>query len=70
MKQCPPCHGDCNQGRTCNSNQDICEQEFHKTFPDVFSPNDVAIRVWRLAWQAGRKQAFDETRELFERHTK
>ncbi len=40
--------------------EDECEKQFFETFPDVFSPNDVALRVWSLAWSKSRIHTLEE----------
>lgn len=42
---------------------DQCRKQFEKTFPDVFSPNDVAFIVWQHAWDAGRECLLKEIKE-------
>jgi hypothetical protein len=37
-----------------------CEKQFFETFPDVFNPNDVALRVWNLAWTKSRIHTLEE----------
>lgn len=32
--KCPPCHGNCNQGRTCPNKAAPIEEEFQVTFAD------------------------------------
>jgi len=37
-----------------------CERQFFETFPDVFNPNDVALRAWSLAWSKSRIHTLEE----------
>jgi hypothetical protein len=45
-----------------------CEKQFFEIFPDVFNPNDTAIRIWNLAWSKSRshtlKQVEDKLKKL------
>jgi hypothetical protein len=31
-----------------------CERQFFETFPDVFHNNEVALKVWTVAWIKSR----------------
>ena len=31
-----------------------CERQFFETFPDVFQNNEVALKVWNVAWIKSR----------------
>jgi len=34
--------------------EDECERQFFETFPDVFNTNEVALKVWTMAWIKSR----------------
>jgi hypothetical protein len=44
--------------------EDICEEKFFETFPDVFNHNEVAIKVWRMAWSKSRIYTLEQVQEL------
>lgn len=45
-----------------------CEKQFFETFPDIFNPNDLALRIWSLAWSKSRSQALKEVNDLLKNH--
>jgi hypothetical protein len=45
--------------------EDECERQFFQTFPDVFNPNDVALRIWSLAWSKSRIHTLEEVEAKF-----
>jgi len=44
--------------------EDICEEKFFETFPDVFNHNEVALKVWGMAWSENRIDTQQEVQEL------
>ena len=39
-----------------------CEKQFFETFPDVFNQNDIALKIWELAWSKSRSHTLQEVK--------
>lgn len=44
-----------------------CEKQFFETFPDVFNTNDLALRIWSLAWTKSRIHTLEEVEAKFKK---
>jgi len=44
-----------------------CEKQFFKTFPDVFNQNDIALKIWELAWSKSRTHALEEVKAVLKK---
>jgi hypothetical protein len=44
-----------------------CEKQFFETFPDVFNQNDIALKIWELAWSKSRAHTLDEVEAVLKK---
>jgi hypothetical protein len=44
-----------------------CEKQFFETFPDVFNQNDIALKIWELAWSKSRTHTLDEVEAVLKK---
>ena len=44
-----------------------CEKQFFETFPDVFNQNDIALKIWELAWSKSRTHTLDEVETVLKK---
>jgi hypothetical protein len=44
-----------------------CEKQFFETFPDVFNQNDIALKIWELAWSKSRTHALEEVEAVLKK---
>ena len=47
--------------------EDECEKQFFETFPDVFNYNEVALKIWSLAWSKSRIHTLEEIEDKFKK---
>jgi hypothetical protein len=44
-----------------------CERQFFETFPDVFKNDEVALKVWTLAWIKSRMFTLKDMEQEFKK---
>jgi hypothetical protein len=44
-----------------------CEKQFFETFPDVFNQNDIALKIWELAWSKSRTHTLEEVEAVLKK---
>jgi len=44
-----------------------CEKQFFETFPDVFNQNDIALKIWELAWSKSRIHTLEEVEAVLKK---
>ena len=44
-----------------------CEKQFFETFPDVFNQNEIALKIWNMAWSQSRTHTLEEVEAMLKK---